>query len=86
MAIDMDGTTQLIFGWPSFTERTHKEEKATQRIGSHFNVVVVHGDSVNVYDNMDHLHQGPELTCELLQRTLKRYEQVLFSDFSFLCV
>lgn len=74
--IDWDGTTQLAFGYPHLREATHDEDKAKQRIANHLNIVVVAGWRILVYDNLDFIYQGPDLTIELLQRTLKRYEEV----------
>ena len=78
MHIDWDGTTQLAFGYPHFKEATHGEDKAKQRIANHLNIVIVAGWRILVYDNLDYIYQGPDLTVELLQRTLKRYEKVGF--------
>ena len=75
--IDWDGTTQLAFGYPHFKEASHCEDGAAQRIGSHLNIVIVAGEEIVVYDNLDYIYQGPDLTIELLQRTLKRYEKVV---------
>jgi hypothetical protein len=76
MHIDWDGTTQLAFGYPHFKESTHGEDKAKQRIANHLNIVIVAGWKILVYDNLDYIYQGPDLTVELLQRTLKKYEEV----------
>lgn len=74
--IDWDGTTQLAFGYPHFKESTHDEDKAKQRIANHLNIAIVAGFRVLVYDNLDFIYQGPDLTIEILQRTLKRVEKV----------
>ena len=74
--IDWDGTSQLGNGFPHFKESTHDEDKAKQRIANHLNIVVVAGFRILVFDNLEFLYQGPDMTIELLQRTLKRVEKV----------
>jgi hypothetical protein len=81
--IDWDGTTQLAFGYPHFKEATHAEDKAKQRIANHLNIVVVAGWKILVYDNLDMIYQNPDLTIELLQRTLKAYEKVGYVDLIY---
>jgi len=81
--IDWDGTTQLGFGYPHFKEATHAEDRAKQRINNHLNIVIVAGWRILVFDNLDLIYQGPDLTVEILQRTLKRYETVVYYSFYF---
>ena len=78
MHIDWDGTTQLAFGYPHFKEATHGEDKAKQRIANHLNIVIVAGWRILVYDNLDFIFQGPDLTVELLQRTFEALRKGLF--------
>jgi hypothetical protein len=76
MQISFDGTSQLAFGYPSFSELSHNEDEAKYRIQSHLQIVMVAGSDILVFENKDYIFKGPDVTVEILQRTLKRHEQI----------
>ena len=74
MYMSTDGTDQLDFGHPHFAEKA-KEDKA-DRLKTKLHVAYVHGIGVWAYDSLVHVRGDPNVTIEVIQRTLKHVDRM----------
>ena len=72
MSMAIDGTSQLPKGFPL---SIHGEEKSLNRLHHHFALAVVHGVGTKCYVTRDNVASDPNLTVEVLQRTLQYAEE-----------
>jgi hypothetical protein len=77
LSIAMDGTDQLPRGLPQFSVDTHDDANANDRIKFKFTLARIHGLDLCCYDHLENIQGDPNLTIEILQRTLKRAEKLL---------
>ena len=76
ITIAMDGTDQAVNGLPQFRQQS-KDDHGKVRLRHHFEVVQVAGtpDSIYVYVKPEDIPGDPNVTVEVLQRTLKAEEK-----------
>lgn len=77
LSIALDGTDQLPKGLPQFAEETTDDVNLVDRLKLKFTVAKIHGIDTCLYDHMENVSGDPNLTVEVLQRSLKKAEQVL---------
>lgn len=77
IVIELDGSNQLVFGWPSWPEESHAGDEAKWRLASHLLIACATTLPPVIFDVPDFLYRNPDLTCEGLQRVLTLLEKVL---------
>jgi hypothetical protein len=77
LSIAIDGTDQLPKGLPQFSVDTSDEANKTDRIQVKFVLARVHGLATTCYDHGENIAGDPNLTIEIVQRSLKIAEKRL---------
>jgi hypothetical protein len=74
LSIAIDGTDQLPKGLPQFSRDTSSDAPYTDRIAIKFTIARVHGLGTTCYDHGENIACDPNLTIEIVQRSLKLAE------------
>ena len=77
MSIALDGTDQLPQGLPQFRVATSADGQFTDRLKVKFTLARIHGLDLACYTHLENISGDPNLTVEIIQRSLKRAEKLL---------
>ncbi len=77
LSFAIDGTDQLPKGLPQFRVATAEDNRATSRMMVKFTLGRIHGLDTTCYEHAENIAGDPNLTVEVLQRMLKKSEQLL---------
>ena len=70
------GTDKFPHGFPHCWENSKDDSSYGDRLGIHIDIACVHGSRPHMFLNYEHMASDPNLTCEVLYRTLRKEQEL----------